>query len=231
MRWAIGTAGLIAFFACGAFGQPAAGPLAFEAASIAVNKSGGGRGGVRTDPERLTGRNATMKQLILYAYDVRNYQVSGPGWLDTERYDLEAKSEGSASTEQMRLMLRTLLADRFRLKAHRETKELPVYWLVVAKNGPKLRDEKEGDALVKDGNLPPLRAGANGMFLRGELAQLAEVLSRPLGRPVLDKTGIKGRYFFQLEWALDPGQTGGGAAADGRGPAPDADASLYCFAG
>jgi uncharacterized protein (TIGR03435 family) len=227
MTRAIATAGLIVVLAHVAFAQPAATQPAFEAASIALNKSGGFRGGVRTDPERLTAANATLKQIILYAYDLRTYQVSGPDWIESERYDVAAKAESAASTAQMRLMLQTLLAERFKLKTHRETKDMPVYWLIVAKNGPKLRDVKDAEALMQNGSPPPLRAGVNAMFMTVELPQFADVLSRSVGRPVLDKTGIAGRYFFQFEWTLDPSQSGGVAAAGARDLAPDADPSLF----
>jgi uncharacterized protein (TIGR03435 family) len=200
----------------------AAFPQAFEAASIVVNKSRGNQGGVRADPAILTATNATMKQLILYAY-----QVAGPDWLDSERYDVRGKAEGTASTDQMRLMLRGLLAERFRLQAHRETKEMPVYWLVVAKNGPKLHDVKEADALMQNGSPPALRPGVNGMFIRARLSDLADVLARPLGRPVLDKTGIDGWYFFQLEWALDPPPGAGAVTAEPRATIPETDPSLF----
>jgi len=168
-----------------------------------------------------------MNQLVFYAYDVRAYQVSGPARLNTERYDVAAKAESQASTDQMRFMLRTLLRDRFGFRAHWETKETPVYWLVVARGGPKLQAEKEADALTRNGRPPPLKAGVNGMFMRGALSDLAEVLTRPAGRPVLDKTGIEGRYLFQLEWALDPVPSGSGPVTDGRGALPDSAPSLF----
>lgn len=101
-------------------------PLTFEVASIKPNRSGPGRGGIRTDPGLLSATNVTMKTLIRFAYSVREYQISGPDWINSERYDITAKSEESATVEQRRRMLRALLRDRFQLTEHRTTKELPV---------------------------------------------------------------------------------------------------------
>jgi uncharacterized protein (TIGR03435 family) len=175
-------------------------------ASVRQNKSGTQRSRINTDPGSLTATNATLKQLILYAYKLPGYGVAGQGWIETERYDVRAKSENPASKEQMRLMLQTLLADRFKLKFHRETKVLPVYWLVVAKNGFKPSGVKEQESLEKDGP-PALKPGGNVTFLmqRSDLPDFAEGLSRMVGRPVLDKTGIKGDFLFYLEWRLGAG--------------------------
>ncbi len=114
--------------------------------SITRNKSGGPPGEIRTQPDGLTGTNVTLKQLIRFAYRLHDSQVSGPSWIETARFDITAK------------VLAPVLADRFRLKFHHESKEIPVYLLVVAKGGPHLRDRQEGqaafDALVKDGASP-----------------------------------------------------------------------------
>jgi uncharacterized protein (TIGR03435 family) len=209
-------AGSMALLLCIAFGQEAARP-AFEVASIKPSASGGTQGGVRSDPERLTATNATIRQLLLFAYDLPDYQILGPRAIETERYDVTAKASVPVDTGQLRLMLQTLLTDRLRLKFHRETKTVPVYWLMAAKNGPKVRKLEEGD------QSPALRPGINAMYLKATAPQFAERLSRYLQRPVLDKTGLEGRFFIQLEWALD-------AVPRGGAPVPetsDSGASLF----
>jgi uncharacterized protein (TIGR03435 family) len=193
-------------------GGPNAKPLVFDAASIKpFSRGGGGRnggtgvnppisGGLRFPPGRVVSAPAgvTVRKLILEAYHLTAYQLSGgPGWLDSDRFDLEAKAEG-ASENQLRQMLRTLLAERFQLVLHRETKEMPVYALIVGKNGPKFHEWKEGDPL------PAFGSGGHAENFRdvGTIQRLADVLSAgpDLGRPVLDKTGLKGVYLFYVEW-------------------------------
>ncbi len=98
---------------------------------------------------RLTANNISVKMLMMMAYQIKDNQISGaPGWMESEHYDISAKPEGSADQEQIRLMMQSLLADRFQLKFHRETKEQTIYALVVDKNGPKLKESTgEGDLL------------------------------------------------------------------------------------
>lgn len=129
--------------------------LAFEVASIkpsapldvgkmAASMQAGQmpRLGAHVDPQRAEYSYMTLKQLIANAYGVKGYQVQGPDWLDTERFDIEAKIPDGVSQDNAPLMLQALLADRFKLTAHRETKDRPVLALVVGKNGPKMQEEK-----------------------------------------------------------------------------------------
>jgi len=175
--------------------------LAFSQ-SITKNKSGGPPGELRTQRDGLTGTNVTLKQLIRFAYRLHDSQVSGPNWIGTERFDITVGGSGLGPT------LQAVLSDRFKLKFHRESKEMPVYFLVVAKGGPHLRDRKDGEdafnSLVKDGT-SPFKPGLASLFKGCDFPAFAERLGRPLDRPVVDKTGIKGEYWFQLEWAPDPG--------------------------
>ena len=207
-------------------------PLTFEVASIKPSGPDARGTSIQIVPGgglRVT--NATVKMLVTMAYDVRDFQVSGgPGWLNSERYDINAKSEASAGPEnaapadprqmtddqrrtvqeQFRQRLQALLADRFQLKIHRETKEQPVYALVVGKNGHKLQAAKEeasGPQGMRMG-----RGQLNGT--RAPMQMLANLLSNQVGRPVLDKTDLKGSFDFKLEWTPDPGQ---GAGPFGRG--------------
>ena len=177
----------------------------------------------------LRAENVRLRQLIEFAYQVHPFQISGgPGWMNSQGFDVLAKAPEPAEAtdlrkltdaqrdrlgEQIRQRLQALLAERFQLTIHRETKEMPVYALVVAKNGPKLKesaDPERGDQ--------QMRAG------RGELSAttmkiqaLASHLSRVTGRPVLDNTGLKGTYDFKLEWTPEPGGPGGGPFAGSPG--------------
>jgi uncharacterized protein (TIGR03435 family) len=133
-------------------------PLAFDAASIKPSGSGGGgrMGGgggiVQITPGRVLARNVTARRLVLAAYRLTPYQLSGgPAWLDSDRFELEAKAETASNEKQLRLMLQTLLGQRLKLVVHRETEEMRVYALVVGKNGPKIYEVKEGERLV----IPP----------------------------------------------------------------------------
>ncbi|MGD0666486.1 MAG: TIGR03435 family protein [Bryobacteraceae bacterium] len=117
------------------------------------------RGGPGTDdPGRATLSNVTQRLLLAKAYGVQDYQISGPPWLDTERYEIAVKVPKGATKEQFMVMLQNLLADRFKLTLHHETKELPLYALVVAKNGPKLKESAPPPA--PDGTAPKDGAGA-----------------------------------------------------------------------
>jgi uncharacterized protein (TIGR03435 family) len=139
--------------------------------------------------------------MITVAYGVRYDQIpAGPGWIRSDRFDIEAKPpDGMQPTaEQVRLMLQNLLAERFQLRLHRETRQLPVYALVVGKNGPKLRasdpDAREG--LVVQGTV-------NGLHMetkKGSMERLAQQLSYTAGRPVINKTGLVGTYEFTFDW-------------------------------
>jgi uncharacterized protein (TIGR03435 family) len=127
----------------GLAGVLAAQTPAFEVATIKQNKSGhnaiGGRG-VCTGRGGVSVSNIGLGQLIVEVYGLRDVQLVGrPSWFDSERFDIEAKPSAAATYEQCKLMVQNLLAERFGMKAHRETREAPVYFLSVAKGGPKLR--------------------------------------------------------------------------------------------
>lgn len=132
----------------------------------------------------LTGRNTTLKRLIVQAYAVQSYQVSGgPGWLDESEYDIEAKAGGASTREQLALMLQALLTERFHLAVHRESKELRVHELVVDKGGPKIHP-------VPDGQADDARAGAgNPRNFRGSLQAFADLLAVQLSIPLIDDPG------------------------------------------
>jgi uncharacterized protein (TIGR03435 family) len=152
----------------------------------------------------LNATNVTVRFLIEYAYDVRDDQISGgPAWLDSERYEVLAKPPSGEDANLIRLRTQSLLADRFHVVLHRETKELPVLVLTVAKNGPKgLREATAGETdYVSNGHHLDCQRVSMAVFAKGFLA-------RQTGRSVTDKTGIAGNFDFTLDWAPDDGPPG-----------------------
>jgi uncharacterized protein (TIGR03435 family) len=266
MRQKLLNAGIAVFFCALAFGQ-AAENLTFEVASVkpaAPPAAGGpmffgGRGGPGTpDPGRITWTNANLKTLLTIAYDVKNYQVNGPSWLDTERYDIIAKVPDGATKEQVNMMWQNLLKERFGMVLHHESKEFQVSELVVAKGGSKLKETAldpnapppppptgplEPPKMDKNGfpemNGPGLRMmfqnGPNGpvghMVARAQpISGVAGLLGNQLNRPVVDKTGLTGKYDFNLEYTPDlsglPGLPPPPPGLGGPAPvAPSTDAS------
>jgi uncharacterized protein (TIGR03435 family) len=244
MRTAISATGCLVF-ACGAvFGQT------FEVASVkpaapqasGIMRPSGGPG--TSDPERFTYTNVTLKALLLRAYDVKNYQITGPAWLDSERFDILAKVPAGATKEQLNIMLQHLLADRFNLTFHHEAKEMAVYELTVGKSGSKLK-EADLNAVAPTGEPgAPLRIGAPdkdgfpqipaglavmlGRITDGIsrwtdrlmiLSDLTSLLESELDRPVVDKTGLTGKYDFSLAFSRDGLRPRGPAAAPDATPA------------
>jgi uncharacterized protein (TIGR03435 family) len=196
-----------------------------------------GRGAVS---DRFTERNVTLINLIRAAYGIPlgaadNRILGGPNWLNSEKYDVDAKIDSSMVDELKKLspdqrtlaqqhMLQALLADRFRLATHRETKDLPIYMLVAMKNGPKLQEAKPGETTSISYTEPERTASITGQAR--PIASLVQVLSVFLGRPVLDKSGLPGKYDFKLEWEPDDSQTfSGGAPNDRPVSQPDSNAS------
>jgi uncharacterized protein (TIGR03435 family) len=149
---------------------------------------------------RLAVTGYTLKLLIHDAYGLKYNQISGgPAWTDTDRFDIAAKAEGDPSHEQMMKMLQSLLAERFQLKIHRESKEGAVYALVVAKNGPRLQAAKTGEESFLRFNRTGVVTGQNT-----SMSLLADRLNDfDFGRPVLDRTGLKGNFDFKFEYAPD----------------------------
>jgi uncharacterized protein (TIGR03435 family) len=194
-------ASLAGFTACPIIGQSTATPApAFDVASIKVSQIGkaGGEGSrrenVNSSPGSLTMRNVSLSSCIRWAYNVKQFQVSGPAWLESERYDVLAKAGDPASTDQLRLMLQALLANRFKLTLHREEKVMPTYVLVVAKNGPKFhQSEGEGKSSLKGSKAGVVNAEKTSM------TQLADILAQPLRCPITDMTGLKGLYDFTVD--------------------------------
>jgi uncharacterized protein (TIGR03435 family) len=203
--------------------------LTFEVASVKPATSTGGRftmsGGPATgDPGRIIYTNIMLRRVLLNAYDLRSYQILGPDWLDTLRFDITANVPEGTTKEQFQAMLRNLLATRFQMRSHRESRELPIYAMVAAKSGPKLKPaglaaaQAEDQLAVirptdgKDG-FPALSLPAGGLVLEtrngrarvtgkeSALSKLADLLSGQLGRPVIDMTGLAGNYSFVVYFA------------------------------
>ena len=182
----------------------------FDVATVKANAANDNRFMIRPLPGgglKITG--VPLKMLIMEAFDVRTFQVSGgPGWVSNERWDIQAKVEGvegQLPIGQMLRMLQALITDRFKLEVHHETKEMTVYALVVEKNGSKLTPHtgeppQPGERLrVRRGTLTVKQGG---------IATLVRQLTLQVGRRVIDKTGLTGEYDFTLEWAPEPGQGG-----------------------
>ncbi len=175
-------------------------PPAFEAASVRHNLDGGYRFIMNATAARLNYVNVPLKWIIGNAYQVQESRVSGPDWLGAQRYDIQATYPAEGA-KQVPEMLRTLLADRFKVAVHRETKDVPAYVLARGKGEPTLTNGQSG---APAGGYQMKRNGAAiGITTKATLGQLAVFLSGMLGLPVIDQTGIDGAYDLTLDWTLD----------------------------
>lgn len=208
----------------------------FEVASVkpsgpqSVRNREGGPGS--RDPTHYSFRSATFQDLIAEAWNVHYFQISSKSALDKDRFDVIVNVPEGSTRDQFRLMMQSLLAERFQLKTHTESRDFPAYELVIAKSGLKLKEsggasELGKPAAARDG-FPTLAAGpglvvnfstSGGYRLvrtRGQLepvSALAQTLRTPGEEPVVDKTGLTGKYDFTLEYIMDPaGASRGGDA-------------------
>jgi uncharacterized protein (TIGR03435 family) len=223
----------------------------FEVVSVKPNHSGDARVRISNTPGRFSAVNVTPRMLIQFAYNIKGPELSGgPSWVDSERYDIDATTGETPDdvrrefpgmrgfNEQRRLQVQALLADRFKLVLSHQTKDLPIYVLVVAKDGPKFHQtaaappdsgDQDGSAPPPPGRVPSGRVGV--MMRRGQLnmtgapmSAFANALSDQLGRNVLDNTGLKGEYDLSLQWTPEEGQGqmfGGPAGGPEGRPAAD----------
>jgi uncharacterized protein (TIGR03435 family) len=208
------------FIGCRPFAQAQTGTgRAFEVANIKPSATDARGTGFARPPGRLEISNMTLKEMIVNAYSVQPFQVSGgPGWVDSVHYDISAKAGAQVSREDVLLMLQALLADRFQLAFRRETRLLPVFALVLARKdgklGPRLTPSKEGACTpfdpAKPFAVPNMRLcgafslGPDGLTLvGGSIASLTPRLSRLLGRMVIDKTGLTRNFDINIEWTPD----------------------------
>ena len=247
----VGAAGIVSLHAQ----APAAQTVnpTFEVASIKRNTSGSGNVSIGIAPGgRLTFVNIPARTLITRAYQLQPYQViGGPAWLGNDRFDVIAKNQGDAPPAQANLMLRALLADRFKLVVRNETRELPLYYLVTArpdgKPGPELKPAAVDCAAGRGRGGPPAgapggpgpvagpapgAAGCSMMIGAGRiivgaqpLSALVNSLATQVGRPVLDKTGLTGSFDLTLSFMPDAGGRGGpiGPPPPGVPPLPPVD--------
>ena len=213
------------------------GPISYDVVSIKPyrDKDSGSHIHVSEDTDSFIATGVTAKYLIELAYEVRDFQISGgPSWADSEKYAISAKMDYDTlealkklSREQAighrQLMLQSLLAERFNLKLSHSTKELPIYALLVNKNGPKLSPAAN-----------PAGPSGSSSHKRGEstmtampMNRFADWLSRQLGRKVVDKTELAGKYDFTLRWTPERVTPIGGSAADTNqgAAAPSQDSS------
>jgi uncharacterized protein (TIGR03435 family) len=213
------------------YGCSAVAAQTFEVASVkrsgpqSVRNFEGGPG--TRDPEQITCTVANLKDLMLRAYDVEGFQIEGPAWIsseDSNRYDLHANVPAGTTKEQAFLMMRNLLAERFQLKVHEETRQFPVFDLVIAKGGPKFKEAVPGSpAPAPKPGYPEFMPGRPQIAIQfhetharlyGHAVPMARVvfmLKAHGDRPIIDKTGLTGTYDFMLDY--DP--------AGGSGPPDD----------
>jgi uncharacterized protein (TIGR03435 family) len=217
----LGTLSLLAVI--GGAAQTGAVSLQFEVASVKTSPPmarvtmSGGPG--TKDPSLLTWHSVTLRMIIQRAYEIQFYQLSGPEWLDRDRFDIDAKIQEGTTKEQFNMMLQDLLARRFQLAAHRTQKELPVYALKITKNGPnllewvppsaavesaladrpKITTDKKGEPLFAPGVSGAASTRDGGVVRRiagWNMEQIASLLMADTGQPVFDETGLKGKYEF-----------------------------------
>jgi uncharacterized protein (TIGR03435 family) len=221
---------LLVFAGAFAFGQ-ATPSRTFEVASVKASAPGWERGGVyfgparggpgTADPGQITWTYANLKSMLVTAYDVKAYQINGPAWLDTERYDVVAKVPAGATKQQVKVMWQNLLAERFGVKLHHQPKEFQVEELVIAKDGPKLKEttwdpatplppgppKSKGGQLFSPGAVvtifPGPTAKAHLVAKAQPMSKLADMLGNDLRLPVLDRTGLTGLYDFNLDYTID----------------------------
>jgi len=218
---------------------PPATALTFEVAAIKLNQSGSGNSNSDTDNGRFTATNLSLKNLMQWeAYDIPASRIlGGPKWLDSTRFDIEAKMDEATAAQlkaldrqqsqiQSQAMFQQLLADRFKLVVHWETRELPVYALVVMKSGAKLQPTKDttgNSGTSTSGHDSTVKFTATGQTVAQLAQSLTSSAAGDLGREVIDKTGIEGRYDVTINWTRDTGAASSGA----DGNAQDSGPSLF----
>jgi len=238
--------------------------LTFDAASVKLVESASGGGGQAvsrktagpgprryeeptggpgtTDPGRIHYLFVTAHFVLTKAYGVNDYQIVGPDWLDRDRFDIDATMPAGTTMEQFRTMLQNLLADRFKMASHKETREFSGFSLVVGKGGPKLKESADSPAPKDDGAPDPLKLGADGYFVPPDrpgmflqvtgmpgtadarenfrqftMPRLATVLQKQLKRPVADETGLTAKYDFILDFSTQGLFLGNGRLPVSRG--------------
>src|SRR5579875_2516195 len=174
----------------------------FEVASVKPSDVDSSSSGIRTGHGRLNAHNVTLQRCIMGAYGVGPHHIlGGPDWITSERFEIAAKAEQPVDDDSVLMeMLQGLLAERFKLTLHRETKVIPALVLEVAKNGPKLERAEGGEAATNT-------SGSNFLNViqarNASMDHLAEVLARKMDLPVVNQTGLQGVFNFKLQWTPD----------------------------
>jgi uncharacterized protein (TIGR03435 family) len=210
-----GLTGLFLFTPNATRGQAPA-KLEFEVATVKPSQSGEGGAAIRILPGGQTYllTNITLKNMIFVAYDVTPDRVSGgPNWTDSGRFDVEGKTDHATNRPERMQLLQALLADRFKLVLRRQSKEVPVYALIVDKSGSKLRENTDKGL----SQMSPIARGQINFHNIPMQVLTGQFLTGASGRPVADETGLKGSYDFDLKYT--PDQQGGAAPSDP--PFPD----------
>jgi len=181
----------------------------FEAATVKVNNLGPtSPNGFSPTPGRLRVTNMPLQQLIQAAYHIKTGMLFGTAaWMQSERFDIDAKAPGSSTFEEDMVMLRALLAERFQLKFHRETRQLKIQTLVLAKSGPKFQLSKDQDQKERVNIRPTEISGTDIPF-----GHFVTILEAQLGYPILNETGLSGQFDLSLKYVRDDSPA---AAADG----------------
>ncbi len=212
MKLSILTMTLAAFATMTPSQTPAGAKPRFETASIKLSTVNEG-----TDTDFTLGRvrmQGTVRTIIRVAYNVSSDRIEGgPKWLDDEHYEINAKAEGPAQSDELRAMLQTLLTERFDLEFHRVTKTISAYALTIANGGLKINEVAPGDSHSTSGGRGSLSAK------NVPIARLADRLSNLLGSPVVDQTGNTGFFDFSLSWSPEKtSPSPSPSAVDDNGP-------------
>ncbi len=185
----------------------------FDVTSVKPSREGGWQG-IDTSPGRIRANSTTLGRCIRQAYDLGPHQLlGGPAWIDTDRWEIVARADSPIDNDDVLMfMLRRLLADRFQLAVHRETREQPAYLLEVDKNGPKLQRAEPGDPDTE------MHGGRNGPATleasRTDMNLLADLLSSRMDRQVVNRTGLTGGFNFTLHWEPDTARMNDDTAED-----------------
>jgi len=187
---------ILCAFAASVFAQPR-----FDSASIKPNKSGDMNASMNTRPDNVEAKNMTLHDLLVQAFEIKDYQLVGPEWLSSVRFDLVAKAPlGTGDDEKLMPPLRALLTERFKLQTHKETRELPCFALVPAKGGLLVKEVEPGDGNI---NASSNQNGGELHVKKMTMDAITEWLSREMERPVIDATGAKGAYDFTLKYSKE----------------------------
>jgi uncharacterized protein (TIGR03435 family) len=240
-------------------GQLSPEPVAFEVVAIkpvpadGKPRSIGFAGGPGIgDPARFEGRNVSLMNMLFRAFDVDAYQIVGPAWLEIDRFDFSAKVPNGATRQQLPLMLQQMLKDRFGLVSHADVRSMDVYRLVVARNGPKLRQTHYSAAPDSSGGsgtganplvdnegfpiLPPDRKRTMTLMTNGRphmttigksMDELISLVRGQLDRPVQNGTNLPGEYDFKLTWILSDGPGGAAPKTDATAAADAEGLTLF----